>query len=133
MAEKTNKVEEVLKDRKDSTKDFTNKEKEDGKLMGILSYIIPLIPYFVEKENKFVRYHAIQGMNLLIVSVIYGVAYSILSFILAFIPIIGWIAIFLIGLLGFGILALCIMGIIDVCNGQARELPIINKCKFIKK
>ena len=62
--------------------------------MGVLSYIIPLIPYFVEKENKFVRYHAIQGMNLLIISIIYGVAYSILSVFLVFIPIIGWIAIF---------------------------------------
>ncbi len=128
-----NEIEKVLKDRKDSSNNFTKKEKEDGKLMGVLSYIIPLIPYFVEKENKFVRYHAIQGMNLLIISIIYGVAYSILSVFLVFIPIIGWIAIFLIGLLGFGILALCIMGIIDVCNGNARELPIVNKCQFIKK
>ena len=126
------KAKKLFTDVKDSSKEFSKKEQEDGKAMGILSYIIPLIPYFVEKNNKFVKYHATQGMNLLIISLIYAVAYSILSFIFLFIPVVGWIVVALIGLLGFGILALCIMGIIDVCNGKARELPIVNKCKFIK-
>lgn len=126
------KVKKLFSDLKDNSKDFSKKEQEDGKAMGILSYIIPLIPYLVEKDNKYVKYHATQGMNLLILSIIYAVAYSVLSFILLFIPIIGWITIAVIGLLGFGILALCIMGIIDVCNGKAKELPIVNKCKFIK-
>ncbi len=126
------KAKKLFTDVKDSSKEFSKKEQEDGKAMGILSYIIPLIPYFVEKDNKFVKYHATQGMNLLIISLIYAVAYSILSFIFLFIPVVGWIVVALIGLLGFGILALCIMGIIDVCNGKARELPIVNKIKFIK-
>ena len=39
------------------------KDNESKKSMAILSYIIPLIPYFVEKKDKFVRFHAVQGMN----------------------------------------------------------------------
>lgn len=126
------KINGLLKDRKDSSSEFNKKDQESGKAMGILSYIIPLIPFLVEKDNKFVKYHATQGMNLLILAVIYSVAYSILCAILLFIPILGWILISLLGLLSFGFLALCIMGIVDVCNGKARELPVVNKIKFIK-
>lgn len=103
---------------------YSEKEKEDGKLMAILSYIgfLAFVPYFIEKNNRWVRYHAIQGVNLVIIELILSV--------ISLIPLLGW----LIGWLGNIVMAvLSIIGIVNVCNGEAKELPIISKLKFIKK
>lgn len=103
---------------------FSEKEKEDGKLMAILSYVgvLSLVPYLAEKDNKWVRYHAIQGVNLFIIEVI--------LYIIRVIPILGWI----VGWLGSIVtLVISIIGIVNVCNSEAKELPIVGKIKFIKQ
>ena len=103
---------------------FSEKEKEDGKLMAILSYVgvLSLVPYLAEKDNKWVRYHAIQGVNLLIIEAI--------LYVVKMIPILGWI----VGWLGSIVtLVISIIGIVNVCNGEAKELPIVGKIKFIKQ
>lgn len=103
---------------------FSAKEKEDGKLMAILSYVgvLSLVPYLAEKDNKWVRYHAIQGVNLFIIEVI--------LYIIRVIPILGWI----VGWLGSIVtLVISIIGIVNVCNGETKELPIVGKIKFIKQ
>ena len=103
---------------------FSAKEKEDGKLMAILSYVgvLSLVPYLAEKDNKWVRYHAIQGVNLFIIEVIF--------YIIRVIPILGWI----VGWLGSIVtLVISIIGIVNACNGEAKELPIVGKIKFIKQ
>ena len=105
---------------------FTKKDIEDGKLMGILAYlgILSLIPYLTEKNNKFVIYHAKLGLNLFIIEIIASVALSLLVFTIILIPVIPLIEI--------GFLVLSIIGIVNVCNGEAKELPIIDKIKIIK-
>lgn len=125
----------MFTDLKDYSKDYDKNEIESGKAMGILSYlgILGLIPYFAEKNNKYVRFHAIQGLNILLLSVIYSVAYAILSLVLAFIPIIGWMLILVLSILSYGFFALYIWGIVNVCNGKAKELPVVNKIQLIKK
>lgn len=103
---------------------FSAKEKEDGKLMAILSYVgvLSLVPYLAEKDNKWVRYHAIQGVNLFIIEVI--------LYIIRMIPILGWI----VGWLGSIVtLVISIIGIVNACNGETKELPIVGKIKFIKQ
>ena len=103
---------------------FSEKEKKEGKLMAILSYVgvLSLVPYLAEKDNKWVRYHAIQGVNLFIIEVI--------LYIIRVIPILGWI----VGWLGSIVtLVISIIGIVNTCNGEAKELPIVGKIKFIKQ
>lgn len=110
---------------------FSKKEIEDGKLMGILSYIgiLSLIPYFTEKNNKFVIYHAKQGLNLFLLEMICSVVISIVGPLL-------WILFWLVGivsaLVSLASLVLSVMGIINVCNGEAKELPYIGKFKLVK-
>ena len=103
---------------------FSEKEKEDGKVMAILSYIslLSLIPYFTEKENKWVRFHAIQGVNLLIIEVIF--------MIIGRIPLLGWVIGWICNII---VLVLSIIGIVNVCNGETKELPIVGGIKFIKQ
>ena len=118
-----------------STGDFDAQEISNGKGMAIIAYIglLALIPFFAEKNNKYVVFHAKQGMNLLIIEVIGTIALSILSGI-------AW-AIFwgfgtILGILNFAFgvfaLVLSIMGIVNACNGKAKELPVISSIKIIK-
>lgn len=125
------KAKEIINDVKDDSSKFDKKDIEAGKVMGILSYIgiLALIPYFAEKDNKYVVYHAKQGLNLFICELICGIALSILNSLIWRIWIISSLLETAYGLVAF---VLSIMGIVNVCNGKAKELPVINKFKIIK-
>lgn len=110
--------------------------------MATLSYILPFIPYFANKDNKYVKYHATQGMNLLVIAIIYSVVYAILTNVIVVwkscwylekcyktAPV--WLTLPL-SLIGLCITILCVIGIINVCNGKTKELPIVNKFKVFK-
>ena len=125
------KANKIINDVKDDSNSFDKKDIEAGKGMGILSYLgfLVLIPYFSEKNNKYVIYHAKQGLNLFIIEVICGIAIGIVGSLL-------WRLWFIVNLIdtifGIAAFALSIIGIINVCNGKAKELPVINKIKIIK-
>ena len=130
---------------------ITKQEIDQGKGMAVLSYfgILALIPYFSEKKNKFVRFHAIQGMNIMLVAIAYGVLSGIIQGIVTGITIgsctSSWVGLmncnttaiiitgWLFGLVGIGLGVLCIMGIVFAAQGQTKEVPILGKIKIIKK
>src|SRR5690625_4307905 len=66
-------------------------------MLGIISGIIFL---FIEKENRFVRYHAWHSIIVYASIIVLFILLSILSAIFAFIPVIGWILSILGTLLG---------------------------------
>ena len=112
--------------------------KQQNTVMGILSYIsiLCLIPLLTEKNDPFVQYHAKQGINLFIIEVVVGIIGGVLTGIFNFIPFVGGI---LSGVIGFitGVLSLCffvlaILGIVNVCNGEMKPLPVIEKIQLIK-
>jgi uncharacterized membrane protein len=136
------KIKSLFTDLKDSTAEFTKEEIDAGKAMAVLSYIgiLCLIPYFAEKNNKYVRYHSVQGLNLFLVSLIVSVAAAVLAFVgafLALIPVLGFILFAIISLvcslLPLGTFALEIMGVVYAFQDKAKELPIVNKYKIIKQ
>lgn len=146
----TEKINWLLNDIKDESQSFNKKDAESGKAMAILSYIIPPIPYFVEKNNKYVRFHAIQGMNLLVIAIAFGILRWLLSTIYVFIKCGGglegrwcralasgwylpWYLNIPIIIIGACITIICAIGIINVCNEKAKELPIVHKLKIFKK
>ena len=125
------KTEEIINNVKDHSKKFDKKDIKENKAMACLCYIIAPVPYFTEYKSKWVRYHAIQGMNLFVVTVLLTLSVSIICSVLLFnFPILK--AILKAALYAFMIIY-AIIGIINVCNEEAKELPIINKFKFIKK
>lgn len=136
------KIKGLFTNLQDKSADYSKEEIENGKLMALLSYIgiLALIPYFAEKENKYVRFHAIQGLNLLIVNLVVSAAsfvVAIVATILFIIPIIGWVLGFVlylvIGLIPVGLLVISILGVVYSLQGNAKELPIVNQIKFIKE
>jgi uncharacterized membrane protein len=83
-------------------------------LSYVLGFVTGLIFYFVEKENKYVRFHAMQ-------SIIVFLALFVAQIILGMIPILGWVLSFFIWLGGF---ILWIVLMIKAYQGEYFKLPI---------
>jgi len=89
---------------------------ENGTLMGILAYlgILIIIPYFVAKENPFVKFHIKQGLLLVIIQVVLSVSNQIIPSLFPMISILQ--------LLTF---VLTVIGIINVVKKKEKVLPVI--------
>lgn len=123
-----------LNDTADTTADYDADDVSKNKVMAVLAYFGPLcfIPMFAAKDSKFARFHANQGLVLLIACVAYSIVSSILnSIILA----ISWRLYFITSIISFISIVfavLAILGIINAANGRAKELPVIGKFKILK-
>jgi len=97
------------------------KDIDDNKVMGILAYIIFLIPLLAAKESPFARFHTNQGFLIFLLYIACSVIFII--------PILGWI----VGLLGYLFAFVCmIIGIINAIGGKMKDLPLIGKFRIIK-
>ncbi|MGN8647685.1 DUF4870 domain-containing protein [Gracilibacillus sp. HCP3S3_G5_1] len=91
----------------------------DQNVAGLLSYVAGIITGVVflllEKENRFVRFHALQSIFITIVAIV-------LNTVVGWIPFIGW----LLGLLLYPLeLALWIVLMVKAYQGQYFKLPWI--------
>lgn len=101
---------------------FNNEDIEKNKTMAGLSYLLFFLPLIVCPDSKYAKFHANQGLILLIVAIVGNV-------ILGIIPVIGWM---LMPIFGLGVLALGIMGLINGFGGKAKMLPLIGKFTILK-
>ena len=109
-------------------------DASQNKLMGVLSYILFLIPLLAApKESKFARYHANQGLVLFIAATGWVVVASVLDGILLAI---SWRLTLILGgiihLTWFAFLALSVIGILNAVNGRCRPLPVIGGIQILK-
>src|SRR5690625_2448986 len=91
----------------------------DQNLAGLLSYlgmvVTGIIFLIIEKKNKFVRFHAMQ-------SICFFAAIWIATFVLGFIPFIGWM---LSGLISFAGFIGWIVLMFKAYNNEYYKVPII--------
>lgn len=100
---------------------FSKDDIEKNKVVAGLAYLIFFLPLIACPDSAFGRFHANQGLLLLIASVGLGIALGILPFLW----VIGWI--FYIGIFVFAI-----MGLVNGLNGKAKELPLIGKYRILR-
>lgn len=98
---------------KDPVMDFT--KNDNGTIMGVLSYMGPLvlIPYLMNKDNEFVKFHTKQGLVLFGIEILVMIVGSMMYL---------WM---LGSLLNLATLILAIIGIVNVVQGQKKELPVV--------
>ena len=121
------KPKEQKEDFKSHTKEFTKEQIEKGKVMSLLSYlsVLVLIPYFTEKTNPYVKFHAKQGINIFIYEAIFAAADAFISPISAFFGFITYV--------GSLALAVCsIIGLVFVLTDEAKEIPFLDKISIVK-
>lgn len=123
----------------DRTAEFDPMDAKNAKGMGVLSYLGPLalIPYFAEKNSAWARFHAVQGINLLIVEAAVNFAVRFVNSILSFIPYVGAVIAVLLSIVlwavNIGVAVLSVMGIVYAATDKAVELPVIKALKIVKK
>ncbi|MFO8055682.1 MAG: DUF4870 domain-containing protein [bacterium] len=86
-----------------------------GLLCYVAGFITGIVFLVLEKENKFVRFHAMQ-------SLVTFLALFVISIVAGFIPLVGWLISLLIAPLG---LVLWILLMYKAFQGQKFKLPII--------
>ena len=105
----------------------------DPKIAVLLSYLFSwlggLIFFLMEKENKFVKWNALQA---LILGIIEMVCIIVISVMLGWIPYIGW---FFFSWLGYVLAGVCwILAIIAIIMGfQGKSFRIPGICKLTDK
>ena len=101
--------------------------------MAILAYLGPLvlIPLLLARESPFARHHTNQGLVLFLAEAIYGIAYSLLSWILLAI---SWRLAFFLWIWGVGaivFLVFAIIGILSASRGELKPLPLIGQIRLL--
>lgn len=88
-------------------------------IAALLSYVVGwvtgLIFFLIEKDSKYVKFHAMQSI------ITFG-ALMIISWILTIIPVIGWVLGMLLGILAF---VLWILLMIKAYKGEKYKLPVV--------
>lgn len=111
-------------DPSDHTKEFDPRDIADNKLFAVLPYftsILGIIAALMIRESAYTRFHVKNVIRLHIC--------LILCCIPSIIPIVGWI----VTAIGFAVIGvLSIIGIVNVFQGKAKDLPIISNIGFLK-
>lgn len=97
-------------------------------LLGVLTGIVFLVlePY---NKDRLIRFHAFQSIFLWVAVIVLGIGLSVLSLVLGFIPMIGWIGGIIVLLLSlvlwFGVFVVWIYLMYKSYNNQRVVLPLI--------
>lgn len=86
-----------------------------GLLCYLIGWVTGLIFFLIEKENKFVRFHAMQSM------ITFG-GLTVLFMVIGYVPFIGWMLLPFLGLLQ---LVLWILLMVKAYQGEQFKLPVI--------
>ena len=116
---------------------FTTEDVNQNKVYGILAYfgILVLVPILAAKDSLYARFHANQGLILLIsefalniVGRIIRVALKVATF-----GLINDVVNTIVSLAISAItIAYLVIGIINACSGEAKRLPIIGGFTLLK-
>jgi uncharacterized membrane protein len=103
---------------------------DNNKVMGIIAYIIFFVPLLVGNRTPFITYHTNQGTILFIFALGGQIVLSILASMFGFFGY-GFLAL-ISGAFNLCILALVVLGIINVTKNETKPLPIIGGFSIIK-
>lgn len=108
---------------------FDSKEVEKNKVLAIVGYIFPIlffIPLVTEAKNSaYAKFHSNQQLILLIFGFAGGIAMTIVTIILAFVPVLSMLMGLVVPVFWLACLVLAIMGILNAINGGTKKLPVI--------
>ncbi len=98
-------------------------DAQQNKVMAMLAYVLFFIPLLAAPKSPFAKYHANQGLILLILAIAVNVIGGV-------VPFLGWFLILPIG--SIAVLVFFVMGIINASNGVMKPLPVIGGFTLIK-
>ncbi len=113
------------------------KENNDKKILAAIGYpiwIIAVVLAIIEKDDKYVKYHAYQATFFGLGALAVYIAMWIVGMVLIFIPFLGYIWWMLTSLLMLALFVLSIIYAIKTAKGEMFEIPFITKVmkNFVK-
>ena len=126
-------------DTEDRTAEFDKADISANKVYAILAYIgfLVLVPLIAVPKSKFARFHANQGLVLLIGEVAYNIVRRVLVYVLGLtmwgpLRIVYNAVKFASGAVGLVFVVFAVIGIVNAAQGIAKELPLVGKVKILK-
>lgn len=120
----------------DHTNLYSEQDIKNGKWMSVIAYLglFWLIPFFLKRDNPYVRFHLNQGLPLLIISLVVNIVGEIVCALLTAILLsfVASLVGLLVDLIQIVIFVFMIIGIINVIHDRAKELPIIGFIRILK-
>ena len=124
----------------DKTDEFDAADIRDNKVYAILSYIgiLVLVPLIAAPNSKFARFHANQGLVLLIGEIAFNIVRTVLLSVLkislrfSILSVLYSVISIVTGILNLIFAVFAIIGIIYAAQGRAKELPIVSKINLLK-
>ena len=113
---------------------FDTQDAQDAKVWSILAYlgVTFFLPLVGVPNSAYGKFHANQGLILLIFDVVLSVASWLVQEVLVIIPILGVILSGLVQLaVSVCIIALAVFGMVQAAQGKAKTLPVIGKFHLI--
>lgn len=117
----------------DMTVQFSSEDISENRVKAACAYfgMLVLVPLFMAKKSGYARFHANQGLGLLVTGLAYNVMIGMLTmFVLGvswgFYPVLQ-----VMRFLGFFFPVLAIIGIYNAASGKAKELPVIGKLRLL--
>ena len=118
----------------DATARFEHADIMQNRGRAVCAYlgVLVLVPLFGAKNSGFARFHADQGLALLVAGLAYNfivgiLATAVLGFSWGLYPLLR-----IIRLLGLFFPVLAIAGICNAARGKAKELPVIGKLRLLR-
>lgn len=118
----------VYMDPKDHTAEFDAKDISDNKVFAMLPYIMSVVGVIIallaSKDSPYTLFHVRQALKIQVT----GILLSIVTLLLCWtviVPIAGGIA-------ALVLLVVDIICFFSVCNGKAKEAPIVSSLGFLK-
>ena len=95
-----------------------DKDTQENRVLALFCYLsmAVILPLVAQPNSAFIRYHANQGIVLIL--------FTLCASVVSIIPILGWIVTGVCYIFAF----ICtIIGIVHACKGQKKPLPLIGK------
>lgn len=114
-------------DQFDHTSEFDEKDIADNKLVAMLIYLLGIIgiavAFLVKKDSPYLNFHIRQGIKFVVIETLASIATALLCW-TCIAPVVG-------GVFLTALAVVQIIAFIDVCNGKAKEAPIVRSFKFL--
>lgn len=114
----------------DHTMEFDAQDAQDAKVWSILAYfgILFFLPLVGVPNSAYGKFHANQGLILLIFDVVLSVASWLVQAVLGMIPILSGLVQLAVSVC---VIALFVFGVVQAAQGKAKTLPVIGKFHLI--
>ena len=116
---------QVTADPTDHTAEFDARDISENKVLAMVPYLLGVIGIIIALlaagSSPYTAFHVKQALKIEVCGVIACIA--------AIVPILGWI---FVGIAMLVLLVVTIICFFGVCNGKAKEAPIVSKFGFLK-